>query len=572
MKLRTRIIAGFLAVAIIPTVLMSLLLFVYIDSSYENLNLQRSQMALRAFRFYVDSHLEEIEERANQLVNDRELVINIIDIDDRRQALQRWQQQRVQNGEFEFVLARSRITDEVVKAHSPDLRQLIEDYDYPPPLKQAQESASGLVRLGTGRRATVAAVAIVPIYHRGELVGELLVGRLLQSLLAGYQMELFGLAGQMLIADDNVVFASAEEEIAEAFVTIATLDLDDGMRQLDLGGKDYLISGWQVAGIAGGSVGTMKLVFDISDFRSSQSKLLRIFSFLLLGSVGFAVLVGLIYSRYLSKPLGEMSASARKIASGQVPDRVIYLHDDEIGDLVSGINKLTDDLRRTEKQLRQTEQVAAWQMFARQTAHELRNFLMPLATTAGQLQRWADSGQIDSTRLSHTVQEIHTEINRMKRLLSAFSDFAKMPAPKLRHTSATQLLENLKAAFPERARSGELHLVADNDLPPLNCDPDQIHQVLVNLVNNSFQAEATLVQIAVEAVDGLIRFRIIDDGKGVKPGADPFAPLYSTRENGSGLGLAISRRIIIDHGGEISQHDNPGGGAVFEFTLPKREK
>jgi signal transduction histidine kinase len=113
-----------------------------------------------------------------------------------------------------------------------------------------------------------------------------------------------------------------------------------------------------------------------------------------------------------------------------------------------------------------------------------------------------------------------------------------------------------------------LDFAISDHLAPVWCDPDQIREVLLNLIANSYQAAASVVQVKIEQDADGTWFRIIDDGKGVAAGADPFAPLYSTKQNGSGLGLAITRRIVVDHGGEISFQDNPTGGAVFKFYLP----
>lgn len=568
MKLRTRIIAGFLAVAIIPMVLMSLLLYVYISSSYENQSYARSQLAVRAFHAFLNHELQNLEESAYLTVENREFLIRALDLPERSTDLAVWLDRRIESGEFEFALARSVSGHEIVKSYSDELAQLIEGYDYPPPLKQEQSGATGLVQLTRGKEAAVAAVAMVPVYHRGSVVAELLVGRVLQDLMGGYEMDLLGLSGLIVVADENVLFARTDQKIANSLPQVASLEVGEGIANVELEETDYLIRGWNITGIAGDEVASVKLLFDTSDYLAGRSKLFRIFVLLLLGAIGFAAIVGVIYSRYLGRPLGEMSEAARQISAGKIPKNVIYLHDDEIGDLVAGINRLTDDLRRTEQQLRQTEQIAAWQMFARQTAHELRNFLMPLATTAAQLQRWAEAGAIDSVRAGQAVAGIHIEIGRMRHLLAAFSEFAKLPPPHFKRVSPEKLLSTLRSAFSEQLSSGALHFAVDGEVPAIRCDPDQIRQVLLNLLSNSYQAGATLVQVRIEGVPEGVQFHVSDDGQGVEPGGDPFAPLYSTKEGGSGLGLAIVRRIVVDHGGDIAYHENSTGGAIFKFLLP----
>jgi nitrogen fixation/metabolism regulation signal transduction histidine kinase len=572
MKLRTRIISGFLLVAVIPTVLMSLLLHVYIQSSYENLSLKRSQAAVSSFHFFLDDELQKLEQIANQVVEEKDFLVDVLGMPKENQKLVNWLDRQIQNDEFQFALVRSSKSGNVVKAYANDLGELVRGYQYPPPLKQDQLSATGLVQLGGGRKTSVAAVALVPVYHRGELVAELLVGRPLQQMMGGYQTELFGLSGLMVVAGENVVFAQADQQIAQSLVQVATLDVGESVAKVELGNHNYLIRVTPLTGIAGGEVATVRFLFDSAEYSAGESKLFRIFALLLLGAVGFAVVVGLIYSRYLSRPMAEMSAAARKIAAGEIPKRIIYLHDDEIGDLVSGINKLTEDLRRTEQQLRQTEQIAAWQMFARQTAHELRNFLMPLATTAGKLQRLAESGSVQRESAVTVVEDINTEISRMRNLLTAFSEFAKMPPPRMKLVSVKDVLGELGNVFARQLQEGKLHFVVEGKLPMLRCDADQIRQVMLNLLANSYQAGASIVEVKLEAAEDRLWIEVTDDGPGVAPDSDPFAPLYSTKVGGSGLGLAITRRIVVDHGGEISYHPNSTGGAIFKFYLPLPKK
>jgi nitrogen fixation/metabolism regulation signal transduction histidine kinase len=235
------------------------------------------------------------------------------------------------------------------------------------------------------------------------------------------------------------------------------------------------------------------------------------------------------------------------------------------------MNRLTDDLRETEIRLRRSEQVAAWQMFARQTAHELKNFLMPLATTVSRIQRLTLADYVDKEVLTQSVNELHLEIQRMKNLLGAFSEFARMPAPKFQRISTDSLTNDIKSTFAEQIQSGHLSVSSINQQATIKCDPDQIGQVLLNLITNSFEANASIVELKLDSSEDRIMFEVTDDGSGIKFGyeLDPFTPLLTTKPQGSGLGLAICRRIITDHGGDITFAPNPTGGTIFTFYLPK---
>jgi two-component system sensor histidine kinase HydH len=109
-------------------------------------------------------------------------------------------------------------------------------------------------------------------------------------------------------------------------------------------------------------------------------------------------------------------------------------------------------------------------------------------------------------------------------------------------------------------------------LPQVSADPDQIRQVLLNLVVNALEAMNGRGRLTLSARPLPDRVEVVveDDGPGLPPG-DPeqiFDPFFSTRDRGTGLGLAIARRIIRAHGGQLSAGTSAQGGAHFSFTLP----
>ena len=196
---------------------------------------------------------------------------------------------------------------------------------------------------------------------------------------------------------------------------------------------------------------------------------------------------------------------------------------------------------------------------------------MPVSTTAAQLQKWADAGVVDRARVEEAVRSIQIEVMRMKQLLTAFSDFAKLPQANFTRVVLETFVTDIKDLFAEQIANGHLHLHVEGDHAAMICDADQVRQVILNLVTNSYEANASVVEIKIYGAVDRLNFEISDDGEGIKigPGIDPFTPLYTTKSRGSGLGLAICRRIIIDHGGDITYQNNPTGGTVFAFYLPQ---
>jgi two-component system sensor histidine kinase HydH len=123
-----------------------------------------------------------------------------------------------------------------------------------------------------------------------------------------------------------------------------------------------------------------------------------------------------------------------------------------------------------------------------------------------------------------------------------------------------------------RAQGVEIILQAPQDLPPVAADPDQVRQVLVNLLVNALEAVdgRGRVEAAARAAGGRVEVSVSDDGPGLPAGdaEQLFDPFFSTRQRGTGLGLAIARRIARAHGGELAAGPAPGGGARFTLSLP----
>jgi signal transduction histidine kinase len=118
-----------------------------------------------------------------------------------------------------------------------------------------------------------------------------------------------------------------------------------------------------------------------------------------------------------------------------------------------------------------------------------------------------------------------------------------------------------------------LHIAPD--LSPLECDPEQIIQVLLNVTLNALQASPAGGQISISAdrSENMILIRVSDEGNGIAEARldKIFDPFYTTKEGGTGLGLAISYQILAQHGGGISVGRNPGKGMTFTLTLPIRQ-
>jgi len=300
---------------------------------------------------------------------------------------------------------------------------------------------------------------------------------------------------------------------------------------------------------------------------------------------GAAVLIGLLLSFWVSaritRPLEELAEGAREVASGRW-DTVIHLRGrDEIGQLASAFNEMTQTLTAQREQLVQTERVAAWRELARRLAHELRNPLFPLQITVENLQK---ARQLDAKQFLEVFNEstatLRAELANLNTIVGRFSDFSKMPAPHFARVNVNDALRNAVRLFePQFNAVGKPPVIPEyfltEPLPEIDADADLLHRAFQNLVLNALDAMpagGTLTMRTSEH-EGSIRIEVADTGKGLTPEecSRLFTPYYTTKVQGTGLGLAIIQSVISDHHGSISVSSEEGHGTTFRIELPQRQ-
>jgi two-component system sensor histidine kinase HydH len=165
------------------------------------------------------------------------------------------------------------------------------------------------------------------------------------------------------------------------------------------------------------------------------------------------------------------------------------------------------------------------------------------------------------------------EIRRMELCIQMFLDFARPPRSERRRADLVQVIRRALALVEGRARRQKVTVTADLPAKPIHLmiDPEQIHQVILNLLLNALDALPRGGTAHLEVLVGKdIEVRICDTGPGIAPRIRErlFEPFVSSKETGIGLGLTICKRLIEAHGGTIRGENEPEGGALFSFTLP----
>jgi two-component system nitrogen regulation sensor histidine kinase NtrY len=288
-----------------------------------------------------------------------------------------------------------------------------------------------------------------------------------------------------------------------------------------------------------------------------------------------AILAGILIARRTTRKVSDMSSVMRRVASGDLTARAPRLGADELGQLAAAFNTMLDELEHTRRRIAYLQRVGAWQEMARRIAHEIKNPLTPIQLAVQQL-REKDPGVDErfSQLLHDSVEIVEDEVESLRRMVTSFSQFAKVPEVELEPVALARVLSEFERAYGHVDAELEVELPGE-DLR-VSGDRQLLKQVLVNLVENAAlsTAEAGVEQprIRVHAVRESERAVLVveDNGPGIARERRElvFEPYETTRAHGTGLGLAIVKKIVLDHGGEVSVSESESlGGAKFEIRL-----
>lgn len=285
---------------------------------------------------------------------------------------------------------------------------------------------------------------------------------------------------------------------------------------------------------------------------------------------------GLYFSSQTRRRIAALTDGAGRVASGDFTRPVREEGSGEFAELAESFNRMMKQLSRYHDRLIVSQKIAAWQTIGRKIAHEVKNPLTPIAIAADDLKRSYDEERSDFKQiLDGSTATIKREVDRLKRLINEFSAFARMPAPEMRRIDGGSFIEELSVLFREEISQGRLQI--DNQLtrPDIFIDPDQIRQVLINLIKNGLESGGARVTVQTANKDDQLVLIVEDNGPGfpnkiLKEGITPY---FSTKEGGSGLGLVICQRIVYDHDGSMMLEnitEGGAGGARVVVSLPQK--
>ncbi|AVV49735.1 MULTISPECIES: LIC_11548 family sensor histidine kinase [Leptospira] len=301
-----------------------------------------------------------------------------------------------------------------------------------------------------------------------------------------------------------------------------------------------------------------------------------------------AIYFSLLFARKISRPIIELANATQKISMGDTDVSLEIREAGEIGALIDSFNQMVKDLKSKDEELMQSQRIAAWKEVAQRMAHEIKNPLTPIQLSAERIRRKMKSENKEQFReiVSTGTDTIIKQVRVLEHLVNEFSDFARMPTPKLINQNLEPIILEAVKLF-EHTPQIKITMNISKGFPQLFLDQKIILRVLTNLIKNSMEAIERKrekeelsdymgsILISASTTRKIMRrvavISIEDNGIGISAELKQkvFEPYYSTKNNNtSGIGLAIVQKSVIDHNGHISVDSSRMGGCRFQIELP----
>jgi len=263
--------------------------------------------------------------------------------------------------------------------------------------------------------------------------------------------------------------------------------------------------------------------------------------------------------------------------AGERPGSTIPAKAEEVGHVMI-LRDITES-RRTAQQTIESERLNALRLLAAGVAHEIGNPLNSLHIHLQLMERNVQKLQDgEKAELEQSIDVARSEVNRLDSIVTQFLKAIRPSRPQLRPENVNTIMEEAVRFFAPELQDREIGVEQElrSDLPLLQLDRDQMKQAFYNVIKNSVEAmhrHGTL-RIRTDLADTQVMVRFVDTGGGMSAEnlGRVFEPYFTTKPTGSGLGLLIVRRIVREHGGELSIESSQGKGVTLTIRLPFIDK
>lgn len=307
-----------------------------------------------------------------------------------------------------------------------------------------------------------------------------------------------------------------------------------------------------------------------NELRQFFVAIMNVFMLLLVVSILMAVVV----SSWITKPLQLLRNSFAQVELGKNNQRIDYKSKDEIGYLVAEYNHKLTELAEAVAKIAQSERESAWREMAKQVAHEIKNPLTPMKLSVQHLQRVFDPNDPSSkTKIDKVTASLIEQIDALTSIANAFSNFAKLPQPKMSPIEVNGLVQTVVDFFHQESNALVTAQLFESELR-VNGDKEMLLRVLNNLITNGIQAAISgskpEISVSIALQEDRVLIRVKDNGTGIE--ADQaeriFEPYFTTKSTGTGLGLAMVKQIVEQHDGTIYIEHTDSKGTTFCISLP----
>jgi two-component system sensor histidine kinase MtrB len=322
------------------------------------------------------------------------------------------------------------------------------------------------------------------------------------------------------------------------------------------------------------------LLYDLSEV---QQTLTFVQGTMVVGGMTLIVLIGIVtwvVVQLVIAPMRIAAETSRKLAAGQLEERIPVRGEDVIATLAHSFNEMADSLQRQITELATLSRLQ--QRFVSDVSHELRTPLTTIRLAGDVL--YDERDKFDPTT-ARTAELLHTQVERFESLLSDLLEISRYDAGAVElerePVNLVRLAEDAIAGMDSLAerRGSELHLVAPGGYFEAELDARRIRRILRNLLANAIEhGEGKPVEVIVDSNETAVAIAVRDHGVGMSRADaqrvfDRFwraDPSRRRTTGGTGLGLAISLEDAALHGGALDVWSEPGKGSSFRLTLPRR--
>jgi signal transduction histidine kinase len=435
-----------------------------------------------------------------------------------------------------------------------------------------------------------------------KLVGVMMVGTYLKDILDDLKQQ--SVTDNIVVLDSKGTLVATtltgQEEGFETLVKIAaTISKDKITRPQDvnLNKRSYSVAYSQLV-IRGEQVGWIGVIknsdYLVSEAAKSRNQLVLIFT---VGTIGM-VLIGYLLAQNIAHPILQLRSMSQAVANGDLDQNLGLKRPDEIGELATAFDTMTDHLRErtaeaarlyaetlqrnkelkeinerleaTQLQLIQSEKLASIGQLTAGIVHDVKN---PFAVIMGMSEVLAEDDKLDeATR--HGLKVIRESAIKGNTIVSDLLKFARQSKPEMRYMDMRETVQTSMRLTAYLTR--KYNTVADLPDSPLmlTYDAQQVEQVLINMIHNAIQAMPNSggLRLGLKKVDETAQISIQDTGSGISPEhlKRIFDPFFTTKKEGegTGLGLSVSYGIIANHHGRIEVESEVGKGTTFTIILP----